>query len=269
MDRNNNFNSIFINFFFVMTKNYKFQQEQMNELSRQKLPNLKIISIDITKSHPTETKISDNSYIRIYNGKSNVKNELKNLIATFDASDLSIEPGFIQEVKSHIDKPNVYFTYYNEKPHLVANHATNQNSFIVDHSNAKMTFHNYGAIISAISIESLNVYYKEKMNYKDLTFFGNKENIITISPDDNEKFELFFDEVTTNLINSLCQISDDIYEKASESFDLLKTRMYDNMLTYDKLELNLICWDMYNNETKLRITIEYNGTFFVSSTTFL
>ena len=107
------------------------------------------------------------------------------------------------------------------------------------------------------------------MNYKDLTFFGNKENIITISPDDNEKFELFFDEVTTNLINSLCQISDDIYEKASESFDLLKTRMYDNMLTYDKLELNLICWDMYNNETKLRITIEYNGTFFVSSTTFL
>ena len=45
--------------------------------------------------------------------------------------------------------------------------------------------------------------------------------------------------------------------------------MVENRLQYDKLEIVIHCWDLYNNETTSKITFEYNGNFFISTTTIL
>lgn len=253
--------------FLSLINSYKINNAQLKQIHNQKLPNIKLLSVDITKSSPNKSTVFDGSYCRIIQGKSNDKISLNNKIATFNTDDPSIENGFIQEIKSNINNPNAYFTYFDSKPFLIANHATDINSFIIDHSNVKMTFHNYGALICGLSIKTLVVYYKPEMNLKNLTFYGNEQNIITLSPEENNNLVMFFDEVTTNLNNSLCQIPENIYENSPNSFTLLKTHMPENILTYNKLELNLNCWDLYNNKTKLKITIEYNGNFFVSTTT--
>lgn len=250
-----------------LISSYKINGAQLKQIHNQTLPNIKLLSVDITKSIPNKSTVFDGSYCRIFNGKFNNNISLNNKIATFNANDQSIENGFIQEIKSNINNPNAYFTYFDSKPFLIANHATDINSFIVDHSNVKMTFINYGSLISNLSIKSLIVYYKPEMKLKNLTFSGNEQNIITLSPEENKNLIMFFDEVTTNLNNSLCQIPEEIYENSPSSFSLLRTHMPENILTYDKLELNLNCWDLYNNKTELKITIEYNGNFFVSTTT--
>jgi hypothetical protein len=250
-----------------LKNSHRINTAQLKLIYNQKLPNIKLLSVDITKSIPNKSTVFDGSYCRIFNGESTANISLNNKMATFNTNDPSIENGFIQEIKENINKPNAYFTYFNSKPFLIANHATDIDSFIIDHSNVKMTFHNYGALISGLSIKSLVVYYKPEMDLKKLTFYGNEQNIITLSPEENNNLVMFFNEVTTNLNNSLCQIPEKIYENSPHSFTLLRTHMPENILSYNKLELNLNCWDLYNNKTELKITIEYNGNFFVSTTT--
>lgn len=250
-----------------LISSYRINCAQLKQMYNQKLPNIKLLSVDITKSIPNNSTVFDGSYCRIFNGEFTTDISLNNKMATFNANDTSIENGFIQEIKSNINNPNAYFTYFNSKPFLIANHATNTDSFIIDHSNVKMTFHNYGALISGLSIKSLVVYYKPEIDLKKMTFYGNEQNIITLSPEENNNLVMFFDEVTTNLNNSLCKIPEKIYEDSPISFTLLRTHMPENILTYNKLELNLNCWDLYNNKTELKITIKYNGNFFISTTT--
>ena len=90
-----------------------------------------------------------------------------------------------------------------------------------------------------------------------------------MSPNENEEFVLFLDEVTTDLNNSLCQMSASTYINTPESFNLLRTHMVTNRLNYNKLEVTLSCWDIFDIKTLLLITFEYNGDFFISSTTIL
>jgi len=240
---------------------------QLEQIKNQESPNLRILSIETTKSHPDISGVNDGAYCRIYSGTSTSNISLDNNIATFSAEDKQIESGFIEEIKHHIGKKNVYFTYFGSNTYLIFNHATSTDRFIIDHSNAKITLHNYGVTISALSIKSLVIYYKPEMDLKSLTFNGDANSKITLFPDEDGNFVLFLDEVTTDLNNSTCQIPSSIYKSAPESFDLLRTHMSENILAYNKVELNLNCWDIYNNKTALQITLEYNGNFFISSTT--
>lgn len=219
-----------------------------------------------TKSDPKSSTVNDGTYCRIYNGESSSDISIKGSMAIFKSDDNKIEPGFIDEIKSNMNK-KVYFTYVEGKPYLVVNHATSTERFIVDHSNTKITFHNYGAKISALSIEKLIIYYKPEMNLDTLTLQGNPNNKITLSPEENEKFELYYDEVTTDLNNSTCQLPTKTYNSMIGSFNFLKSHMSSNILCYNKLEIIFICWDMYNIPQRYSIIIEYNGNFFVSSTT--
>lgn len=245
---------------------FRIYNAQLKQHNNQKLPNLKLLSVNIKKSHRNLSSLSDGSYCRIFNGQSEDYMKLNQKIAVFSANDPKIEDGFIEEIKANINTPNAYFTYFESNVFLIANHATNIDAFIVEHSNVKMKFHNYGALISCISIKSLIVFYKPNMNLEKLIFYGNEKNIITLSPEQNKDFVVYFDEVTTNLNNSLCQIHQNLYEIAPDSFNLLTKRMPENILTYNKLELNLNCWDLYNNKNELKISIEHNGCFFVTST---
>lgn len=249
---------------------YRTYNEQFKQMRNATLPNLKLLSVNVKKSNSDTPVLSDGSYCRIFYGNSANYMNLNQKIATFNADDSRIENGFIDEIKSnidlHINKSNAYFTYFNSKIFLIANHATDKDSFIIEHSNVKMEFHNYGAPISCLSIKSLVVFYKPNMNLEKLFFYGNENHIITLSPKQNKSLVIYFDEVTTNFNNSLCQIQQDTYEDAPDSFNLLTNHMPENILAYDKLELTLNCWDLFNNKKKIKITIEYNGNFFVSST---
>lgn len=251
---------------------YRTYNEQFKQMRNAKLPNLKILSVESYKSkYGSSDSLYDDKYCRMFYGESTANISLDDNIATFDLEKpevcAQIEDGFIEEIQSHIGKNNAYFTYFGSKPYIIINHASNKESFIIDHSNVKITLHNYGAIISAISIESVIVFSNPGMNIDPLKFDGDKENKISLSPNDNKEFVLFLDEVTTNLNNSLCEMSASTYRNCPEAFDLLRAHMAKNRLNYNKMEVKFCCWDMYNNETLSKVTFEYNGNFFISYTT--
>ncbi|WP_304528276.1 hypothetical protein [Romboutsia ilealis] len=187
-------------------------------------------------------------------------------MALFNYKDEKIENGFIKEIESHIGNNETYFTYFGSHPYLMIVHASSKERYIVDHSNVIIKLHNYGATISALSIESFTVYYTPKQNIEPITFQGDINKKITLSPEENDNFVLHFDEVTTDLSNSLCQITAISYKNSSDYMTLLRTHMIENDLKYDKLEIKFHCWDLFNNKTILKITIEYNGDFFISNT---
>jgi len=247
------------------------QKEQMKEILKHRLPNLQILSIESTKSNPNNPSLIDGSNCRILEGHSTANVSLNRTIATFNSSDSNIEAGFIDEIKTHIKSGcnDTYLTYFFEKPYLIVNHASKKDRFIVDHSNVKITFHNYGASISALSIEEFKVYFKPEMDIEILTFKGNPDCKMKFAPDYNEKFELYFDEVTTDLNNAMCQLPLDVYESVPKKHNILKSHMINNILSYDKLEIAMVCWDIYNTPIKCLITVEYNGNFFISTTTLL
>lgn len=242
---------------------------QRKLLENQKLPNLNILSVETTKSKAdSSTKVTDAKHCRIYEGNSMADFSLQKHMAVFESTDIGIEPGFIDELKSHIknNKRDVYLTYFDSKPYLIIQHASNVNNFIIDHSNVKIKFCNYGAKMTAFSIESFKVYYNEERDISELFFKGDPAQKITFKPEDNDEFELFFDEVTTDLNNSMCQLPLDVYLATPDSFDILKAHSERNVLCYHKLEIVCICWDIYNMPIKYLITIEHNGNFFVSTT---
>lgn len=262
--------------YFVTRKTYDAEFEQirtnLEQINKQKLPYLKLLSVDTYKSkYNSSDSVYDGKYCRIFKGESITKISLNESMAIFDVEDpdSKIENGFIDEIKSHIGKNDAYFTYFGAKPYLILNHASNRDRFIIDHSNVVLTLHNYGATINAMSVKKIVIYYKPEMNIEPTTFHGNDKNKISLSPNENEEFVLFLDEVTTDLNNSLCQMSASTYINTPESFNLLRTHMVTNRLNYNKLEVTLSCWDIFDIKTLLLITFEYNGDFFISSTTIL
>lgn len=253
--------------YFITYRTYSAQLKQMHN---KELPNFKIIAVESHINHQTENiSVYDGVYCRIYSGESTSNISLNENLAVFDAQKENIEDGFIEEIKSHIGENNTYFTYFGGKPYLIINHALSKERFIIDHSNVIIKLHNYGATISALSIESFIAHYKSNDAIQKIIFNGNIENKITLSPEENNEFVLFFDEVTTDLNNSLCQISPSIYPMLPEYMDLLRTHMVQNRLNYNKLEIKLHCWDLFNNKTIFKITIEYNGNFFISTTSII
>ena len=242
---------------------------QFKQIRNQSLPNLQILSIEYSKSDPNVPDLYDGKHCRIKKGSTKADIEINNNIASFDASDKQIEDGFISEVESHIiDRKDAYFTYFGSKPHLILNHATDSNSYIIDHSNTKITLHNFGADMCAMSVESITVKYTDP-DSNDLILSGNEKNKINLSPSDNDNLILYLDEVTTDLNNSLCKVSEETFDLAPNSFDLLKTHMPKNVLQYEKMIIKLNCWNLYNEKNLLQITVEYNGNFFISSTAVL
>lgn len=250
---------------WVTCRTYNAQFKQIRE---QALPNLQILSIEYNKSDPNTPSIEDGKHCRIYKGKSIADIDIENNIAIFESTNKQIEYGFIKEIESHIGQKDAYFTYFNSKPHLIMNHAKDINSYIIDHSNTKITMHNYGAAICALSVESITIIFKDS-TIEDLILYGDENNKITISPNENNEFILYLDEVTTDLVNSSCKVSSKTYEESPVSFDLLKIHMPQNVLQYKKTTVNLNSWNLYNEEHMLQIMIEYNGSFFTSSSTVL
>lgn len=267
---------------FISTN--KTSRLQREILEKQKYPNLKVISVESFKSkYGSSDTVYDGKYCRMYYGESRANLSLDNNIAIFDLKKAEIcaqiEYGFIDEVKSHINinkAKNVnmeekihdaYFTYFGCKPYLILNHASNSNSFIIDHSNVKIKLHNYGTPITAISIKSVTVHYNQEKNINLLKFDGDSNNKISLSPQENEEFILFLDEITTDLDDSLCKMTTETYINSPDTLSMLRTHISENRLSYDRIEIEFQCWDMYNTKTILKITFEYNGNFFVSTTT--
>lgn len=256
--------------YIVCYVTFRTYNAQLRQLNKQELPNLKILAIDVLKNMPGQPpSVKNGEYCRIVKGESTSDYTLKGNMPIFDFQNEDIEYGFIEEIESHVGKNDAYFTYFAEKPYLMIVHASDKNRFIVDHSNVIIRLHNYGTTISALSIESFIAYYKREYGIPPITFFGDINNKITLSPEANGSFSLYFDEVTTDLNNSLCQMSASTYVELPPNMDLLRTHMIENRLKYDKLEIIFHCWDLFNNETVSKITIEYNGNFFISTTSIL
>ena len=248
--------------FILCFVTFKTYNAQLKQIKNQELPNFKILSIDAIKSYPNNNpSLYDGSYCRIIKGEPIKEHTLNGNLAVFDCQNEQIEPGFIEEIESHIGKNETYFTYFGTKPYLMIVHASSKERYIVDHSNVIITLHNYGAKISALSIKSFTAYYNLEQNINPITFQGDINKKITLSPDENDNFVLYFDEVTTDLNNSLCQITPDAYITSPDYMNLLRTHMVKN-----ELEIKFHCWDLFNNETDFKITIEYNGDFFISDT---
>lgn len=239
----------------------------LKEKRQKRLPNLKILSIINTKSILNASDITQSNHCRIQHGYSTCNISLDGKICTYKSEDCK-EYGYIDEIKANKNK--AYFTYFSSKPHLVINHATDNNRFIIDHSNVKIIFHNYGAKISALSISKFKIFFNDNTHFESLVLLGDKNNKLTISPQENETFELYFDEITTDLNNSMCQlVNPEYYDSSPQSIDLLKTHIPKEIFAYNKIEMTTTCWDVNNRPIEYLITIEHNGNFFLSSTTLL
>lgn len=249
---------------------FKTYNAQLKQIKNQELPNFKVLSIDAKKSYPDKNpSLYDGSYCRIVKGESTAKETINGHLPVFNFENEQIEPGFIEEIESHIGKNETYFTYFGNNPYLMIVHASSKERYIVDHSNVGIKLHNYGSTISALSIESFTAYYTSEQNIDPITFQGDINQKITLSPDENDNFLLYFDEVTTNLNNSLCELTPENYITSSDYMNLLRTHIVKNHLNYDKLEIIFHCWDLFNNKNILKITIEYNGDFFISNTSII
>jgi hypothetical protein len=253
---------------FVYHITFKTYNAQLEQIINQELPNLKILTIGARKNYINmPATLYNRVYCRILKGEATNKYTFNDNIPIFDIEDEQIETGFIEEIESHIGNNETYITYFGGDPYLMVIHASSKERYLIEHANVIINLHNYGSTISALSIESFTAYYKNKL--EPIVFQGNKDDKITLSPDENNSLDLIFDEVTTDLRNSLCDMSYDTYIALPEYMDLLKTHMVENTLNYDKLEIIFHCWDLFNNETVSKITIEYNGNFFISTTSII
>lgn len=105
---------------------------QYQQIQNQNLPNLKILSVISDKSYPTTASIYEGKYCRIYSGETTSNLSLDGMMAVFNVEDEQIEEGFIDEVKSHIGKNDIYFTYFGLQPYLIINQATSQDNSLLN-----------------------------------------------------------------------------------------------------------------------------------------
>ena len=56
-----------------LINSYRINVAQLKQMHNQKLPNIKLLSVNITKSIPNKSTVFDGSYCRIIQGKSNDK----------------------------------------------------------------------------------------------------------------------------------------------------------------------------------------------------
>lgn len=254
---------------YFVTRRINIAQEKI--MRKQILPNLRMSAVKSYK-HTKKSNIYDGTYCYIYCNNTSTRLDKfsfyikENLISSNDIK------AFFDEIESRMEKAryrgNVYFTFFDKKLFLILNQGTKKDDYTIAHSNVEITFENCGEAISAIGIESFTIYFNNTIARKShVKTKGDKNSRIILPSENTKKFTVFFDEITTESDAALCQIPSDTYADIPEEIDLLKLNMSENYLNYSKLELILICWDMYENKTRFKIILEYssNDGRFVSS----
>lgn len=254
---------------YFVTRRINIAQEKI--MRKQVLPNLRMSAVKSYKN-TGNFDLCNGTYFYIYCKNTSTHIGKFPHCAKEDLNDSNETKAFFNEIESRMEKAryrgNVYFTFLDKKLFLILNCGTKKDNYTVAHSNVEITFENCGEAIGAIGIESFTIYYKNTIaKKKHVKIKGDKNSKIILPSENAKNFTVFFDEITTELDATLCQIPSGTYADISSEIDLLKLNMPENYLNYSKLELILVCWDMYENKTRFKIILEYSGndTRFVSS----
>lgn len=252
----------------------KLNKKNIISFERDQSSNLQIREVKFTKSMPSNgdrLKPEDEKYIYrrfSYNTDRSIDLSLNNTIQCDTESTLEkMEPGFIEEIQNNVN--SIYLTYFQGQYCLVINQAADKNSFVVEHCNTKVVLHNYGVPINYISIKSCTIYPTSGNEQHSIRAKNPELNKHPFHIDKDESITILIDEVTTQLNQSLCIIQEEIYQMLPNSFDLLRFRMKDNLLQYEKMEFECAFWDIYGNKYDYIFTLQYIEHFLSSSSKIL
>lgn len=131
--------------------------------------------------------------------------------------------------------------------------------FIIEHHNVKITFINYGAIISKIHVNYVKV---ELLNQSEKIYKGLDDNYYTNIILTNDEFEIIIDEVVDSNHISFCHITPELYKKLPEIVDMFKSNLSD-YLYYRKFTIGLSIWNQNNESSKFDIIIKKSGNQFI------
>lgn len=226
--------------YLISRRQVKFQ---IKEIKDRKTPFL----------YPISNNLIKDKWIRIYKG--------------------SEEPGEFIESKKYEDSSkdekliidqclrnsnSVFFTYCNKEHIIVINHAKADNHIMIDHHNMVMTLKNFGALITKIRINELQIEYSNK-NKK--TLVGTINNYCTDIVANGDEIKFVIDEGTNDFKDSVCKITAETYANLK---DYEQFTVNANITTeYKKLLFNISLWNQYNDKYDYLLKLENrNGVFF-------
>lgn len=252
---------------YLTTK--KLNKQQLEITSRQDIPDPHIISITQIKSEIPASgglSLSQANHCRIQQGDTQINLTLNDQIPAFSANSLNeFEPAYLPYCKSH--DPGVFFLYIKQTPHLCIKHELNKEQFIIDFNNCQVLLKNYGAEMVSLAITRYEVVFCNKQK-SNLILWGNAENKIVITPEENKSgILLYIDEITTEFQDAVCLVNPTIYSQMPSELDILKLNVNNNFLQYDKMIFECECTNRFNQVFKYEITIAYNGYTYISQTT--
>lgn len=158
------------------------------------------------------------------------------------------------------NNPKSVFLYYiHNDLYLVINGHCNMPGFIIEHHNVEITLINYGAIISKIHVDNIEI---EFLDENKIIYEGLDDNYYTDVILTNGTLTIILDEVFDDKNKSFCHINSELYEKLSDSVDIFKTNLC-NYLYYKKFTIQLTIWNQNNESSIFDIIIKKSGNQFI------
>lgn len=173
-----------------------------------------------------------------------------NVIPSTNYEDLDdFEQKFLDDCKNHKDR--AYFYHLKNSLLLVINGNDGSANIIAEHNNAEVTLKNYGALITKMHINYVEVVYttNETKVYKGVE---NRHHTNVIPT--NGLIIITLDEVVNNLNQAFCNITENIYSNLQD-FDMFTTDTPDS-LKYNKFTIELVLWNQYNQSFTYQIIIK-------------
>lgn len=214
-------------------------------LLNQKESNRPIIQV---KSIVTELSASSNfiepnnqkKHYRIINGEQNHDVSLGNKVPV--KNDFTKEE--VNFFNSH--KGTVSLRIFRGDKSLIINSLTPNNpidTIVAEVFTNTITFINHGAPIQSAFVNEANIWLRNDKVPKHLDGFGKP---LHLPIGKNELFVIHILEVTENFTNTICRMSDSVYERLFPNFDLLhlETGLY---LSYDKLTFSITFYTANTN----------------------
>lgn len=232
---------------FVAVLMYKISRRQVNfqvkEIQDRKTPFL----------YPISNHLIKDEWIRIYKGSEEPGDFIKSKEYETLAED---EKMIVEQCLRNTNK--VFFTHYNKEHVIVINHAMSDNHIVIDHHNMIMTLKNFGATITKIRINELQIEYRNK---KKKTLTGVIDNYCTDIVSNGGEIKFIIDEGTNDFEDSICKVTAETYVKLK---DYEQFTVNANITTeYKKLLFDISLWNQYNDKFDYFLKLENrNGVFF-------
>lgn len=175
----------------------------------------------------------------------------------------------INEIRNN--EGSVCFSKINDHNCILFINEDIKSSFILEYCGSVINIKNYGSSCHNCQLESIKIFFNSAHNNLELTLTSKNTNQKTIPlvAESGDTIQLVFCQVTHNLINSQCIISEKIINELGNSYDLLTKRMPDNSLNYDKAEIIMSCENFLNETFCYKLIFEKQGYYYISKTELL